>query len=163
MRPKLARFHLAGIAPALRAGRFAGRGLTDWLKAAILAVARTRRHRREVAFLQTLDEAMLRDMGLTRADVRWAASTPFWRDPAPMLMAQAGPRGRDRASALASVPHAPSIAPALAGRAGDLARAASADVHSPQPPFFSTAANALTGPLRSRAACRVGGSRGGGR
>ena len=120
------RFHPTGVAKTLRAGR--GRPLTDWLKASILAVARTRRHRREVAFLQTLDEAMLRDMGLTRTDVRWAGSTPFWRDPAPMLMAQAGPRGRDRASALASVPHAPSIVPALAGSAGDLAQGASADV-----------------------------------
>ena len=127
MRLKIARFHVPRVARALPAGRWVAQRVTDGLKASILAFAKTRRHRREVAFLQTLDEAMLRDMGLTRTDVQWAASTPFWRDPAPMLIAQAGPRGHDRAHALASVPRAPSIVPALAGTAPDRAQGSSAD------------------------------------
>jgi uncharacterized protein YjiS (DUF1127 family) len=127
---RILRFDTAPVAGLRRAARRIGSRTAIWLKASIRACATTRRHRREVALLQAMDERMLRDLGLTRTDVQGAASTPFWRDPAPLLQDRAGPRGHDRRPALepGAVPHAPSIVPGVLGGAADLARGPSADV-----------------------------------
>jgi uncharacterized protein YjiS (DUF1127 family) len=106
----------APVAQTLRASRRMGARAATWLKASIRAWRETRRHHREVALLQTFDERMLRDVGLTRADVQWAAATPFWRDPAAVLKGRAGPRGRQPAATA----QAPSIVPGLPGGSRDL-------------------------------------------
>jgi len=83
--------------------------------------ARIRKHRRDVAFLETLDDRMLRDIGLTRSDLRCATSEPFWRDPGPILVSRAGWRGTTRAHPTlrrgGSAVRAPSIVPGLSGGA----------------------------------------------
>jgi len=109
-------------APFAHTRRLGARAAT-WLKASIRAWGETRRHHREVALLQAFDERMLRDVGLTRADVRWAAATPFWRDPAAILKDRAGPRGRRPAA----TPQAPSIVPELPRGGRDLAACSSAE------------------------------------
>lgn len=47
------------------------------------------RNRREAAALARLDSYMLADIGLTRADLRDAASSPLWEDPTALLRARA--------------------------------------------------------------------------
>jgi len=123
MRTEIAFLHTAPLARAFGALRRTGGYVATWLNAAIRTWLETRRHHREVAFLQTFDERMLRDVGLTRADVEWAASTPFWRDPAAILKGRAGPRGHRHPAAR---PQAPSIVPGLPGGRRDLAAAACA-------------------------------------
>jgi uncharacterized protein YjiS (DUF1127 family) len=119
MRTAIPFLHTAPVAHTLRASRHLGARAAAWLKASIRAWGETRRHHREVALLQTLDERMLRDVGLTRADVQWAAATPFWRDPAAILKGRAGPRGhRPRPAGTAQ---APSIVPGLPSDGRDLA------------------------------------------
>jgi uncharacterized protein YjiS (DUF1127 family) len=119
MRTAIAFLTHPAVARTLGASRrISGRAAT-WLTALIQAWAHTRRHHREVALLQSFDERMLRDVGLTRADVEWAAATPFWRDPAAVLKDRAGPRGPDRSRA--GVPRAPSIVPGLPGGGRTLA------------------------------------------
>jgi uncharacterized protein YjiS (DUF1127 family) len=100
-----------GVVRALRAAVRIGNGVHGPLKAALAAWAQTWRHRRDVALLQTLDDRMLRDIGLTRGDVQGAASTRFWRDPAPLLACRAGPRGGRGVVGPARA--APSIVPCL--------------------------------------------------
>jgi uncharacterized protein YjiS (DUF1127 family) len=119
MRTASAFFNSPAVARTLGASRRMGGRAATWLTASIRAWAQTRRHHREVALLQSFDERMLRDVGLTRADVQWAAATPFWRDPAAVLKGRAGPRGLDRRRAC--VPLAPSIVPRLPAGEGDLA------------------------------------------
>jgi uncharacterized protein YjiS (DUF1127 family) len=127
MRTAIPRFDTAPIARTFDAWRRIGGRAATWLKASSAAWAQTRRHHREVALLQTFDERMLRDVGLTRADVQGAASTPWWRDPAAILRGRAGPRGHNRRPT--PVPPAPSIVPGLPGGARDLA-----DRPSPETP-----------------------------
>jgi uncharacterized protein YjiS (DUF1127 family) len=55
-------------------------------------VARTLRHRREAETLAGLDEYMLADIGLNRADLRDAFSGPLWRDPTSVLGQRADER-----------------------------------------------------------------------
>jgi uncharacterized protein YjiS (DUF1127 family) len=65
-------------------------------------LARTLRHRREAEILAGLDEHMLADIGLSRADVRDAYAEPIWRDPTSILVRRADERrvsGRDHAPA----------------------------------------------------------------
>lgn len=59
----------------------AGAMLARWVKAAVRAL----RHRREARILAGLNDHMLADIGLTRADVQDAFSEPLWRDPTSML------------------------------------------------------------------------------
>jgi uncharacterized protein YjiS (DUF1127 family) len=47
-------------------------------------------HRRHVTVLSGLDDRMLRDIGLTRNDVRDAIRQPLWRDPTAVLASRAG-------------------------------------------------------------------------
>jgi uncharacterized protein YjiS (DUF1127 family) len=59
--------------------------VTRWLK----ELAEARRHRREANALIGLDQRMLADIGITRADVRDAFSEPFWDDPTTLLRERA--------------------------------------------------------------------------
>ena len=112
MRTAIPPLYTLPVARTLDTWRRVGGRVVTWLKASGAAWMQTRRHHREVALLQTFDERMLRDVGLTRADVQWAASVPFWRDPAAILRDRAGPRGHHRRKL--PVPRAPSIVPGLA-------------------------------------------------
>jgi uncharacterized protein YjiS (DUF1127 family) len=125
MRTAIPHFDTAPLARTLSAWRHITSRAAAWLKAAMAAFRQTRRHHREVAVLETFNERMLRDIGLTRADVECAASTPFWRDPAARLEGRAGPRGHNQRPA--AVPRAPSIVPGLPGGARELARCSSSE------------------------------------
>ena len=48
--------------------------------------ARAWKHRRDMQVLATFDDRMLRDIGLTRGDLRDAAAEPVWRDPTAVLV-----------------------------------------------------------------------------
>jgi uncharacterized protein YjiS (DUF1127 family) len=78
----------------------------------IARVAKILRHRRDLEFLASLDERMLRDIGLTRSDLRFALSEPFWRDPGPVLISRVGQRGLGSKRRPVSVP---SIVPTSRG------------------------------------------------
>ncbi|OYX75875.1 MAG: hypothetical protein B7Y95_00115 [Rhizobiales bacterium 32-66-11] len=54
-----------------------------------LKVIRAVEHRRAVRALGALDDHMLRDIGLTRGDVRDAAAEPPWADPSVLLVRRA--------------------------------------------------------------------------
>jgi len=129
MRTAIAFLNSPAVARTLGASRRMGARAATWLKASMQAWAHTRRHHREVAQLQSFDERMLRDVGLTRADVQWAAATPFWRDPAAVLRDRAGPRGHDTRGA--AVPRAPSIVPGLPRGERDLAACSASTTAAP--------------------------------
>jgi len=80
----------------------------------IAQVAKILRHRRDLEFLSGLDERMLKDIGLTRSDLRYALSEPFWRDPGAVLISRVGQRGM-RKGGPTSVP---SIVPSPGGWGG---------------------------------------------
>jgi uncharacterized protein YjiS (DUF1127 family) len=63
------------------------------------ALARARRNRREAMALAGLDRSMLKDIGLTRADVSDAFSSPFWEDPTSLLRERAIERRINRPNA----------------------------------------------------------------
>jgi uncharacterized protein YjiS (DUF1127 family) len=74
------------------------------------------RHRRDAAALAALDDHMLADLGLTRADLNDALCEPLWRDPTTVLARRHGERRRSRRSAaLALLERAPSIVPGADG------------------------------------------------
>jgi uncharacterized protein YjiS (DUF1127 family) len=64
--------------------------------AGIRAVLRALKNRRNAAMLAELDDRMLKDMGLTRSDLRDAYSEPLWRDPTDILVKRAGERRASR-------------------------------------------------------------------
>ena len=74
--------------------------VTYWLK----QLARARAHRREARVLAGLDQHMLADMGITRADLRDAFSEPFWQDPTVLLSERSGERRRHASRALRTIP-----------------------------------------------------------
>lgn len=83
--------------------------------AGIRAVLRALKNRRNAAMLAERDDRMLKDMGLTRSDLRDAYAEPLWRDPTEILVKRAGERraSRQRMAAinvLRSV-DSPSLAP----------------------------------------------------
>ena len=59
--------------------------VSHWLKESLEA----RRHRREANALAGLDQRMLADIGINRADLRDAFSEPFWDDPTALLRERA--------------------------------------------------------------------------
>jgi uncharacterized protein YjiS (DUF1127 family) len=84
---------LAALARAIVAG-------SRWLK----DIARARRHRREASVLCNLDSRVLKDIGITRSDLRDAFSAPFWEDPTALLHERALERRLNRALAYAYTP-----------------------------------------------------------
>jgi uncharacterized protein YjiS (DUF1127 family) len=73
------------------AGAFA-RGLavlTTALTQQLKALARARRNRKEAQALAGLDRRMLKDIGISRADLNDAFSSPFWEDPTSLLRERA--------------------------------------------------------------------------
>jgi uncharacterized protein YjiS (DUF1127 family) len=55
-------------------------------------VVRAYRHRRDMHVLASFDDRMLRDIGLTRGDLRDATAEPVWRDPTAVLVTRARER-----------------------------------------------------------------------
>src|SRR5919201_5078282 len=76
----------------------------------VAGVAKILRNRRNLEFLASLDDRMLRDIGLTRSDLRSALSEAFWRDPGAALISRVGQRGsaKVRRSSVPSVRPPPS-------------------------------------------------------
>lgn len=94
--------------------RFAG--LARGIALRLVEFVRAYRHRRDMAMLASFDDRMLRDIGLTRGDLRDAAAEPLWRDPTAVLVTRADERrfhGRGRrARRNGNEPtEAPSLAP----------------------------------------------------
>jgi len=54
------------------------------------------KNRRQAAMLANMDERMLRDIGLTRSDLRDAYAEPLWRDPTDILAGRVQDRRRSR-------------------------------------------------------------------
>jgi uncharacterized protein YjiS (DUF1127 family) len=75
--------------------------LTKQLK----ALVRARRNRKEAAALAGLDRRMLKDIGITRADLNDAFSSPFWEDPTSLLRERAVERRVNRGLRTASISH----------------------------------------------------------
>jgi uncharacterized protein YjiS (DUF1127 family) len=65
----------------------------------VKAVARAFRNRRQANALASLDHRMLKDIGITRADLNDAFSSPFWEDPTSLLRERAIERRMNRTSA----------------------------------------------------------------
>lgn len=92
---------------------------------AVKAFVRARRNRRDALALAGLDRSMLKDIGITRADLNDAFSSPFWEDPTAILKERAIERRFGRA-----LKRSPSISPARpmesenTGLSGSAARAA---------------------------------------
>jgi uncharacterized protein YjiS (DUF1127 family) len=78
-----------------------------FLVACVARAAKGFRHRRDLETLAGLDDRMLADIGLTRSDLRFALSEPFWRDPSAVLVSRAG----ERASKQRRAASVPSVAP----------------------------------------------------
>ena len=78
--------------------------VVHWLK----LMARARRHRREANVLAGLDRHMLADIGINRADLNDAFSSPFWEDPTALLRERAIERRLYRATPINAAPRATS-------------------------------------------------------
>jgi len=63
-------------APALPYSRLLWRGLVNAVEYLMRCHERSRQRR----VLETLDDCMLRDLGLSRSDVMREADKPFWRE-----------------------------------------------------------------------------------
>ena len=61
----------------------------------LVELVRAYKNRRDIQSLAAFDDRMLRDIGLTRGDIRDAVSEPLWRDPTSILVL----RARERRSA----------------------------------------------------------------
>jgi uncharacterized protein YjiS (DUF1127 family) len=85
------------------------RALAALVAERVARVAKILRHRRDLEFLAGLDDRMLKDIGLTRSDLRFALSEPVWRDPGAALIGRVGQRGagKSRASSVPSIVPAP--------------------------------------------------------
>lgn len=82
----------------------------------IADVFRAYKNRRAMAELAHLDERMLRDIGLTRGDLRDAISEPLWRDPTNILVKRSHERRitRTPVSAIpAGLINGPSLVPSV--------------------------------------------------
>ena len=111
---------LGAAIPARAFGSFAAAAAR-----AVKAFVRARRNRRDALALAGLDRSMLKDIGITRADLNDAFSTPFWEDPTLLLSERAIEARLDR-----SLRRSPPIAPVAkadidnTGLSGPAARAA---------------------------------------
>jgi len=74
---------------------------------------RALKHRHDAQMLAGLDDRMLKDIGLTRSDLRDAYAQPIWCDPTSVLVERAGERRAHRRRATFGLTSAPSIAPDL--------------------------------------------------
>ena len=83
---------LGATIPARAFGSFAAAAAR-----AVKAFVRARRNRRDALALAGLDRSMLKDIGITRADLNDAFSTPFWEDPTLLLSERAIEARLDRA------------------------------------------------------------------
>jgi uncharacterized protein YjiS (DUF1127 family) len=59
--------------------------LTGWIADRVAAIGRVIAGRRVLRELAAFDERMLRDIGITRSDLRSAVSEPLYRDPTSLL------------------------------------------------------------------------------
>jgi uncharacterized protein YjiS (DUF1127 family) len=86
------------------------RALSAVVAGRLAHAAKIVRHRRDLEFLARLDDRMLRDIGLTRSDLRYALTEPFWRDPGAALISRVGQRGigKVRPTSVPSILPAPS-------------------------------------------------------
>ena len=62
----------------------------------VKTVLRLIRHRRQASALAGLDQRMLKDIGISRADLNDAFSSPFWEDPTSLLRERAIERRMNR-------------------------------------------------------------------
>ena len=70
------------------------------------------RHRRRLrAELYALNDRMLKDIGISRADLNDAFSTPFWEDPTTLLSERAIEARLDRALKRPAVRREPAVEP----------------------------------------------------
>jgi len=83
---------LGATIPARAFGSFAAAAAR-----AVKAFVRARRNRRDALALAGLDRSMLKDIGISRADLNDAFSTPFWEDPTAVLKERAIERRLGRA------------------------------------------------------------------
>ena len=83
---------LGATIPARTFGSFAAAAAR-----AVKAFVRARRNRRDALALAGLDRSMLKDIGISRADLNDAFSTPFWEDPTAVLKERAIERRLGRA------------------------------------------------------------------
>jgi uncharacterized protein YjiS (DUF1127 family) len=70
--------------------------ITTALTQQLKALARARRNRKTAAALAHLDGRMLKDIGISRADLNDAFSSPFWEDPTSLLRERAIERRMNR-------------------------------------------------------------------
>jgi uncharacterized protein YjiS (DUF1127 family) len=64
--------------------RLTGRAWAAALR--LVTLVRAHKNRRDLQMLAGFDERMLRDIGLTRGDLRDAINEPLWRDPTNVLV-----------------------------------------------------------------------------
>ncbi len=85
----------------------------------LFSIVRAIKNRHDARMLAGLDERMLKDIGLTRSDLRDAYAEPIWRDPTTILVERAGERRAHRRRVAfglpAKVTSAPPLAPDNAG------------------------------------------------
>ncbi len=62
----------------------------------VASALRVFKNRRQVTELWTLSDEALKDIGLTRSDVRRARALPFHKDPAPFLNQMANGHGAEK-------------------------------------------------------------------
>jgi uncharacterized protein YjiS (DUF1127 family) len=74
------------------------------LAAFVARCAKALRHRRDARVLAGLDRHMLADIGLNRADVNDAFSSPFWEDPTELLHERSAQRRRHRPAPMTQRP-----------------------------------------------------------
>jgi len=68
---------------------FAGQVLVQWISRAGRDLVRNLKHRREIKALAELDDRLLKDVGLTRADVQGALSESLLHNPSVVLVRSA--------------------------------------------------------------------------
>lgn len=81
------------------------------LLAGLRKLAAALKNRRDAAMLAGMDERMLRDIGLTRSDLRDAYAEPLWRDPTDILAGRVNDRRRNRVQDAKAFLASPPLAP----------------------------------------------------